>query len=163
MSCVTVKVPCAPAPLACMRRSGMTSRSKCASFSINQRSCSSAGPRGPAVRMFRLSVTGVPVACVKCWRFFSSDTVVLLRSSGVSAWPGGPADDIAEIRPVKMRILIREDVGLDVAEGRIRLVLDALVESLDDVFFEVLRTRMGLHDRLALDVAVFAISQPEDV
>ena len=36
-----------------------------ASFSISQRSCSSAGPRGPAVRMFKLSVTGVPVAYIR--------------------------------------------------------------------------------------------------
>jgi hypothetical protein len=35
----------------CMRRSGITSRSKCAIFSISQTSCSSAGPRGPAVMM----------------------------------------------------------------------------------------------------------------
>ena len=35
MSLVTVKVPNAPEPLACMRRSGITSRSKCASFSMN--------------------------------------------------------------------------------------------------------------------------------
>jgi len=50
--------------LACMRRSGITSRSKCASFSINQTSCSSAGPRGPAVWMLVLSTTGMPVAWV---------------------------------------------------------------------------------------------------
>ena len=65
MSCVTVKVPWAPQPLACMRRSGITSRSKCASFSISQMSCSSAGPRGPAVMMLVLSATGAPVALVK--------------------------------------------------------------------------------------------------
>ena len=53
MSSVTVKVPWAPQPLACMRRSGITSRSKCAIFSISQISCSSAafvargGPAGP--------------------------------------------------------------------------------------------------------------------
>src|ERR1700730_5990426 len=54
MSWVTVKVPCAPQPLACMRRSGITSRSKCAIFSISQMSCSSAMIRGgfldPAIR-----------------------------------------------------------------------------------------------------------------
>src|ERR1700737_910556 len=60
MSCVTVKVPWAPEPLACMRRSGITSRAKWASFSISQTSCNRAGPRGPAVWILRLSVTGVP-------------------------------------------------------------------------------------------------------
>ena len=64
MSFVTVKVPKAPQPLACMRRSGITSRSKCASFSMSQISCSSAGPRGPAVMMLVLSATGAPVALV---------------------------------------------------------------------------------------------------
>src|SRR6516162_4967649 len=65
MSCVTVKVPWAPQPLACIRRSGITSRSKCASFSISQRSCKSAGPRGPAVMMLVLSATGAPASVVK--------------------------------------------------------------------------------------------------
>src|ERR1700694_3414878 len=62
MSCVTVKGRWAPEPLACMRRSGITSRAKWASFSISQTSCNRAGPRGPAVWMLRLSVTGVPDA-----------------------------------------------------------------------------------------------------
>ena len=48
-----------------MRRSGITSRSKCAIFSMSQMSCSSAGPRGPAVMMLVLSATGAPVALVK--------------------------------------------------------------------------------------------------
>ncbi len=61
---VTVKVPKAPEPLACMRRSGITSRSKCASFSRYQTSCKSMGPRGPAVMAFRLSGTGAPAAVV---------------------------------------------------------------------------------------------------
>src|SRR5258705_6001349 len=64
MSCVTVNVPWAPQPLACMRRSGITSRSKCANFSISQISCSNAGPRRPAVMMLVLSATGAPVALV---------------------------------------------------------------------------------------------------
>src|SRR6266436_2462120 len=62
MSWVTVNVPCAPQPLACMRRSGITSRSKCANFSISQMSCRSAGPRRPAVMLLVLSATGDPVA-----------------------------------------------------------------------------------------------------
>src|SRR5450756_97584 len=64
MSWVTVKVPNAPEPLACMRRSGITSRSKWASFSRNQTSWSSIGPRGPAVITFWLSGTGAPPAVV---------------------------------------------------------------------------------------------------
>ena len=65
MSWVTVKVPYAPEPLACMRRSGITSRSKWASFSKNHTSCNNCGPRGPAVRTFWLSTTGAPPVVVK--------------------------------------------------------------------------------------------------
>jgi electron transport complex protein RnfE len=49
ISCVTVNVPYAPDPLACILLSGITSLSKCASFSKNHTSCSIIGPRGPAV------------------------------------------------------------------------------------------------------------------
>src|SRR5271170_7467256 len=159
MSRVTRSVPKAPAPLACMRRSGMTSRSKWASFSISHRSCSRAGPRGPAVRMFKLSVTGVPVACVRYWGFFSSDIVMLLRgsacrgawrlgagfsdrSSDVSTSPGRPADDAAKVDAMGMRLLVRDDVGLDVAEGRLGLVANAGVEGLNDLFLEAIGARM---------------------
>src|SRR5258705_10388360 len=45
-----------------MRRSGITSRWKWASFSSSQTSCNRAGPRDPAVWMLKLSVTGVPDA-----------------------------------------------------------------------------------------------------
>src|SRR5580704_9145260 len=81
MSCVTVNVPWAPAPLACMRRSGITSRWKCASFSISQTSCSKAGPRGPAVCMFRLSVTGAPEAWVR-------NGLLVVSFIGSSCWIG---------------------------------------------------------------------------
>jgi hypothetical protein len=60
--------PIRPAPLVCIRRSGITSRSKLVSFSISQTSCNSAGPRGPAVWMLRLSETGAPVAWVRSGR-----------------------------------------------------------------------------------------------
>src|SRR2546423_12333951 len=62
-----------------------------------------------------------------------------------------------------MRLFVGDDVRLDVAEGRIRLVFDAIVEGLDDVFLEALRPGMGLDNRRALDVAVFVISEAEDV
>src|SRR5690625_1536379 len=64
MSLVTVNLPKAPEPLACIRRAGMTSRSKWASFSKNQTSCRSIGPRGPAVAALSLSATGAPAAVV---------------------------------------------------------------------------------------------------
>src|SRR5204863_511334 len=64
MSWVTVKVPNAPEPLACMRRSGMISRLRLASFSSSHTSSISSGPRGPAVLLFWLSTTGAPKAVV---------------------------------------------------------------------------------------------------
>src|SRR6516164_4652699 len=74
-----------------MRRSGMTSRAKCASFSISHTSCSSAGPRGPAVWMFTLSVTGAPEACVRNGRLVSSfmgnSWFVLLRTQFIVPTP----------------------------------------------------------------------------
>jgi hypothetical protein len=54
-----------------MRRSGITSRSKWASFSSSQTSCSSAGPRGPAVIVFWLSTTGQPAAVVSFLSFMA--------------------------------------------------------------------------------------------
>src|ERR1019366_5568937 len=60
MSPVTVKVPCAPAPLACTTRSGMRSRLNWAIFSKRRESSIRTGPLGPAVTEFWLSPTGRP-------------------------------------------------------------------------------------------------------
>src|SRR6201993_1775606 len=73
--------------------------------------------------------------------------------------PRGGADRAAEIDASEVRVLIREHVGVDVAEGRLRLVLVAVVEGLDDVLLETRSTRMRMHHRLALRVAVFGMSQ----
>src|SRR5690625_7529423 len=66
ISLVTVKVPKAPEPLACMRRSGITSRTKLANFSFSQVSWAKRGPRGPAVKLSRLDTTGATKTVVKC-------------------------------------------------------------------------------------------------
>ena len=87
MSWVTVKVPNAPEPLACMRRSGMTSRTKLASFSLSHTSCDSSGPRGPAVRLFWLSGTGAPNWVVR-WvtgHFWSDGLLMVGTPSAVGA------------------------------------------------------------------------------
>src|SRR6266851_2405507 len=144
-----------------MRRSGITSRSKCAIFSISQMSCSSAGPRGPAVMMLVLSATGAPMAlvnlvvdmlyfrvCDKRGGFrglafpsgaqngFGSASRAARNARGPSAPPGRSTNYAAEIAAPESRVLVREHVGLDVAECRVGLVLDAVVERLDDVFLE---------------------------
>ncbi len=64
---------------------------------------------------------------------------------------------------VKVRFLVGEDIGLDVAERRRRLVLDAVIECLDNVFLEVLATRVRLHHRLALGGVVLIVSRSEHV
>lgn len=43
-----------------------------------------------------------------------------------------------------MRFLIGDDISLHIAEGRIWLVLDAVVESLDDVLLEMRRAGMAV-------------------
>src|SRR3977135_3054638 len=76
---------------------------------------------------------------------------------GPSAPPGRSANHAAEIAAPESRILVREHVGLDIAECRVGLVFDAVVERLDDVFLEVPGPRMRVRDRVALRVAVFGI------
>ena len=68
------------------------------------------------------------------------------RQAGLTTWSGVPAraaDDGAEVAAVEVRLLVGDHVGLDVAEGRVGLVLDAVVEGLDDVFLEPRRAREG--------------------
>jgi hypothetical protein len=48
----------------------------------------------------------------------------------------GAADYAAEIDARELRILVGEHVSLYVAEGSLRLIPDAVVEGLDDVFLE---------------------------
>ena len=81
MSWVTVKVPNAPDPLACIRRSGITSRSKLASFSRYHTSCSSIGPRLPAVRESWLLGTGAPKLVVSLSCASGMVVTLLLRQA----------------------------------------------------------------------------------
>src|SRR3954452_14995 len=56
-----------------------------------------------------------------------------MTTGGLPA-PGRSSDDAAKIAACEVRILVRKHVSLDVAECRLRLVLDAVVEGLNDVF-----------------------------
>src|ERR1700694_2480246 len=145
MSCVVVKVPCAPHPLACILRSGMTSRSKCASFSISQMSWSRAGPLRPAVKIFVLSATGAPVALVKRSGFDMNSR--FLKSLGL---PLRVPDDTAEVHALELWILVRQYICLHIAECRLRLVFNAVVKGLDDVFFKMLGAWIRGDDRFAI-------------
>ena len=59
------------------------------------------------------------------------------------------ADHVAKIPAHKVCILVSQHVGLDVAEARFRLVPDAIVKRLNDVFLEMFAARKGLHDGVA--------------
>src|ERR1700712_2382577 len=183
MSWVTVKVPNAPDPFACMRRSGITSRSKWASFSRNHTSSSSAGPRGPAVRMFWLSTTGAPKTVVSFFmrdpsiyaicngsrsvglsrRISAATAARIVRVTGLAVVPCGTQDDLAKIQAPVRRIAQFEHVGLDVAEGRLGLLDCSLREGTDDAVLEVLLTRMRSHDLNPLFVAEVVVSHAEHV
>ena len=64
-------------------RSGIRSWSKCVIFSRRMKSCSSVGPRSPALSELWLSATGTPWFVVSAWpvestRTRSSEPIVLL-------------------------------------------------------------------------------------
>src|ERR1700716_1284244 len=88
---------------------------------------------------------------------------LLVSVDGCLRAPSGAADHAAEISSREMRVLVGEHVGLDVAEGSVRLVPDAVVEGLDDLFLEAVAARMRLHHRPALCVGKFGISNAQHV
>src|ERR1700751_981203 len=73
------------------------------------------------------------------------------------------ADDTAEVHAVKLWILVGKHIRLYIAECRLRLVLDAVVEGLDDVLFKVLGARIGGDDRFAIGVGKFRVGNSENV
>src|SRR3982074_1024544 len=72
--------------------------------------------------------------------------------------PGGGADHAAEIAAPEGRILIRKNIGLHIAERRLRLVLNAVIEGLDDVFFELRDEGIFMQPLLALRFTVLGIA-----
>src|ERR1700720_3378011 len=149
-----------------MRRSGITSRSKCASFSSSQMSCNSAGPRGPAVMMLVLSATGAPFSLVKrlvCdiknpppW--MDGERWANCSLSG----PGGGGDHAAEILGPGV-ILIGEHIGLDVAKGGLGPGMDGVVKGLDDLFLEAAGARVCVDDGFAFSVGELGKGDPQHV
>ena len=79
------------------------------------------------------------------------------------SWPGGSANHAAEVAAPEGRILVCEHVGLNVAECGIWLVLYPVVESLNDVFLEMIGARVRMHDSLAFNVAILSVSETEHV
>lgn len=77
--------------------------------------------------------------------------------------PVRAADDGAEIAAMKVRLLVGDDVCLDVAEGSLGFMLDAFIEGLDDVFLEGGRTWKGRNHGLADGIGIALIGQAEHV
>src|SRR5580704_16925018 len=76
-----------------------------------------------------------------------------------SRGPRRCADHAAEVAALEGGVLVRKNVCLDVAECRMRLVLEAIVECLDDVFLEVITARMCLEHHVSLRIAVLGIGE----
>src|SRR5260370_38187886 len=79
------------------------------------------------------------------------------------AGPSRGADHAAEILGSEGGILVSEHVGFDVAEGRLGLVVDAVVEGLDDLFLEAAGARVRAEDGFAFSLRELGKSDPEYV
>jgi transposase len=69
-----------------------------------------------------------------------------------SARPGRGADHAAEILGPERRVLVGEHVGVDSAESRLGLVMEAVIEGLDDLFLEAAGAWVRADHGSALDV-----------
>src|SRR5439155_25479666 len=119
-------------------------------------SCKSAGPRGPAVMMLVLSATGAPASVVKrlvCDIKNPPSMDGERRADWSLSRPGRGADHPAEILGPEGGILVGEHIGVDIAEGRLRPVVKAVVKGLDDLFLEAAGTRVGEDHGFALGVS----------
>src|ERR1700674_2868752 len=81
----------------------------------------------------------------------------------LSALPLRTADDTAEVHALKLWILVRQYICLHIAECRLRLVPDAVVKGLDDVFFKVLSARIGGDYRFAIRAGKFRVGDSENI
>src|ERR1700687_358763 len=81
----------------------------------------------------------------------------------LSALPLRTADDTAEVHTLELRILVREHICFHIAECRLRLVLDAVVKGLDDIFFKMLGARICGDDCLAISVGEFRVGNSKNI
>src|SRR5260370_23668815 len=82
---------------------------------------------------------------------------------GFLALPLRTADDAAEVRALELWIFVRQYICLHIAECRLRLMLDAVVKGLDDVFFEVIGARIRGDDRSAISSGEFRVGDSENI
>src|SRR6266700_2194827 len=85
------------------------------------------------------------------------------RAMDFLALPVRTADDTAEVHALELWILVRQHICLHIAECRLRLVLDAVVKGLDDVFFKVLGAWIRGDDRFAISVGEFRVGDSENI
>jgi hypothetical protein len=70
---------------------------------------------------------------------------------------------LAEVAAMEVWLLVGDHVRFDVAERRVGLVLDTVVEGLDDVLLESRRAREGGDDRFTFNIRIFRIGKAEHV
>src|SRR3984957_2266066 len=135
--------------------------------------------------MLVLSATGAPVALVNLasvdmmgsgfWIEGLGSSVAARRLKRPDAFatrvghnvrsplPRRSADHAAKVASPEASIFVCEHVGVYGAECRLRLVPEAVVEGLDDVFLEATAARVGMNDRLPLRLGVIGIGKPQHV
>src|SRR5260370_34194344 len=79
------------------------------------------------------------------------------------AGPARGSDHAAEILGPERGTLVGEHVGVDSAEGRLRLVVEAVVEGLDDLFLEAAGARVRADHDFALGLRELGKSDAEHV
>src|SRR6478672_9101513 len=79
------------------------------------------------------------------------------------AGPGGGADHAAEILGPERGILVGEHIGVDGAESRLGLAVEAVVKGLDDLFLEMAGARVRADHRFALGLGELGKSDAEHV
>ena len=77
--------------------------------------------------------------------------------------PARVADQAAKVATNELGILVRKYVSLDVAEGGLRFLVDAIVERLDNLFFEVGCARILRDNSVSNLVGLLRIGKAEHV
>src|ERR1700733_8296672 len=86
--------------------------------------------------------------------------VLRIRTSRWSA-PGRLTDHSAEVATAEAGILVCEYIRFHVSESSLRIMLDAVVEGLQNVLFEMGCARVRLSDRDAVGVSEAAVVDSE--
>src|SRR4029077_9726547 len=79
------------------------------------------------------------------------------------ALPPRTADDTAEVHALELWILVRQYIGIHSTERRLGPVPHSVVKGLDNVFLEVLGSRIGGHDRLAISDGELRVGDSENI